>query len=730
MKKIKNIISTALSVLALGSTFASCTPEEDNHVAKAVRGAQSVLEFAADSPQGQVITVVSDAQWHVTAPDWITVDPATGSGTTEVTVIAADNTDSQGQLAPRKDTLIFSGNTKASRYIVIVKQEGDAYRGAEEVTVSQFAALKDESAAIINDATVAALTSAGFVITDGTTNVYVTAGNGEVAVGDVVSINAVKGSTNRMPVVSRLDKLTRKSSGAFTCPEPINLDETIAAYAAQAIEYVSATGTVDGGSLKYEVDGKNFEIKQFDAPEGMSMKDIDGHRVEIRGYTCGFMGEGVIALLTTELKDEGVAQVIYFSDDFEWLDAYTTATGAGDAVGSNDPSTTAPNIYSTADLEPLWGEFTTKGYDFINAKDGEAAFSRIADLNYKVVYLQKNYLKFGKTSYNAGIVLPSLKAIPASDDILIEFDWAWQVTGGMAPDIMTLSVESTNGTFAESGSNISAELESAQPKETPSAIEWQHVSIVLSGADASTVLTIRPTNVDTRVSNAARKQNRWYLDNIKITPANGGVTPPSHQTFFQDDFSWTEAIAAAAREAGTAVGKTVEGQGSDAPNIWNIAALAEAFEPVFTAKGYSDPNKDEKLIYLQDGYLKFSRTGGHNTALQLEVSALPDTPTDVLISFDYCMMVQGDGTIDAGPMGVYLIGDGEFENGTRLSDGLTSAQTTGQFRWNKSGDIKAKGVTNKTKFVFIMERALENGEFKWNVSGAGRFFIDNIVIRN
>ncbi|MCQ2146231.1 MAG: hypothetical protein MJZ16_01805 [Bacteroidales bacterium] len=100
----------------------------------------------------------------------------------------------------------------------------------------------------------------------------------------------------------------------------------------------------------------------------------------------------------------------------------------------------------------------------------------------------------------------------------VEFDWCWQVTGAFNPDIMTLQVEAKNGgTFETSKSNVSDEIESAQITEAEkSKIEWQHAKIVLKGATASTVLTIRPTNSNSKVSNPDRDQNRWYLDNIVI----------------------------------------------------------------------------------------------------------------------------------------------------------------------------------------------------------------------
>jgi hypothetical protein len=36
------------------------------------------------------------------------------------------------------------------------------------------------------------------------------------------------------------------------------------------------------------------------------------------------------------------------------------------------------------------------------------------------------------------------------------------------------------------------------------------------GATPSTRITIRPTNTDPGVSNSARNQNRWYLDNLRV----------------------------------------------------------------------------------------------------------------------------------------------------------------------------------------------------------------------
>lgn len=280
----------------------------------------------------------------------------------------------------------------------------------------------------------------------------------------------------------------------------------------------------------------------------------------------------------------------------------------------------------------------------------------------------------------------------------------------------------------------SKEVALLNQKSTKEYAQYNYHSVVLEGycvglKDGSPALVIVDVKKDNGVDESV----------IPVTPV------PGAQVFY-DDFSWLDPIVDEYRKSKgeDKVGDTVgsANKSADAPNIWNTAILKEVFAPAFAAKGYTDLNIGESLCYLQPGYLKFSRTGGHNTALQLKVPTLPSSPTDVDIKFEYCMMVQADGTVDAGPVGVLLLGDGQFANGSALSPGNTSKQNKDQFLWNETAVMKAKGVTSRTKFVFLMHRVVtdENGElvideatgepkFNWAVSGAGRFFIDNIDIK-
>ena len=137
--------------------------------------------------------------------------------------------------------------------------------------------------------------------------------------------------------------------------------------------------------------------------------------------------------------------------------------------------------------------------------------------NKQTLYLMHNYLKFGKTSYNSGIILPALSGISGTADVDLTFDWCWCMTAASKPDVMTLTVTVTGGgRLADTGTEVSGNIESAQPTEgDQTKLEWQHATVRILGATPSTRITIRPTNTDPTIT-STRKQNRWYLDNIRV----------------------------------------------------------------------------------------------------------------------------------------------------------------------------------------------------------------------
>ena len=145
--KLKNYITA--SALVLATLLCGSCDDDEQTVAKAVLASASALNFEAENASQQIITVYSDAQWVMDElPEWISVTPVTGQGTTEVTVSVTDNLREGTVDNPREATIVFRGNTLASRAEVTVSQDGDKYRDCQEYTVDQLPALADETRAL------------------------------------------------------------------------------------------------------------------------------------------------------------------------------------------------------------------------------------------------------------------------------------------------------------------------------------------------------------------------------------------------------------------------------------------------------------------------------------------------------------------------------------------------------------------------------------------------------
>ena len=742
MNAFSKILKVSAIAAACSLLFASCNKEPVENVAKAVLGDQSVMTFAAKNPAPQTVTVVSDGPWQSKTPDWITVDPATGDGVVTVTVTARENVDGGGMLEPRKDTIFFAGKTKASRLMIMVSQEGDAYRNAEHLTLNKVAALTDGKAFVLDEATVAAVTSAGYVLNSGATNVYAKDAS-EVKVGDKVTVKGIKGSINNVPAITTVDELTVKSSGTFEYPEARNLNDEIATYKGEAIDYIAVNGVVSGGNLLVTVNDVDYSVKQVDCPANLSISSLAGHKVSLKGYSCGLLGANLFGIITTECKDNGVDQLIYFEDDFEWMEPWTSAAGAGDDVSANSVNTdTAPNVFANAEaLATFIEEFQNRGYGYIWGWKGQDWSSETPDNgNKRTLYLQRNYLKFGKTSYSSGIILPALSSISGTDDIDVTFDWCWCMTGASKPDLTSLAlVVSGGGVFDATGSEISEEITSTQPTEGDlTKLEWQHATVRIKGATPATRITIRPYNNDPDITNSARHQNRWYLDNIKVLPAEGGsggggggLKPGT--MVFEDDFEWIDPWATAA-SAGDAV--ATNNPSATAPNVFSSAAC-EGFMAALTERGYvyfwakkgdtewhdSLGDDNPKVLYLQKNYLKFGKSDV-SAGLKLPALSALSEKANVELSFDWCWQVTGGFKPDLMTVAIKVDGDGSSS-----MDEVASAQSTvdgeSKIEWQHAS-VTISGASAST--VISLSPANPDPYISNPERGQNRWYLDNIKI--
>ncbi len=509
MRFIKYICAASLLAAAACALW-SCSDEDDRRLSDAVLASAASLTFEAQDGAGKIITVYADADWVTEIPDWVTVSPAQGTGVTDVTITVDANLRDGAVDTPRKATLVFKGRTLASRAEVLIAQNGDKYRDVKECAVGELPALADETVVSVPAAVVVAVTTKGFVVSDErmTDNVFV-ADAAKVAVGDKVSIKGTKSSdAQKLPTVTDCDQVKVLSSGgAVAYPTPDDLSAAIDSYTSDRRGYVAVTGFYDGSTVAVAETSK-YSVSVVDAPAALGLAALAGHNVTVTGYYAG-LAEPVHRIMATAVEDEGAVEMIYFSDDFEWMDAWSVASNAGRTVETDDLKAECPRVTTNAALKaPFLTDLEENhGYKLIygnNDKKGPNTPDGI--------YLQRNYFKFGKTGYQAGIVLPPIDGIPAGERLILSFDWCPMRQGadkGDAIDPVNLIVVVANG-----GQETTFEVPEAG-WEAGHKLEWIRAEVALGDilVDKDTKITVKQTQW------AVSTAHRWFFDNVKIIKA-------------------------------------------------------------------------------------------------------------------------------------------------------------------------------------------------------------------
>ena len=506
MKLVKQITAAILAAVALCG-FWSCDKEDGDGLSKAVLASATTLTFEAQDASQKIITVYSDANWVSEVPEWVTISPTQGSaGTTDVTVSVTDNMRGGAEDNPRKATLVFKGSTLASRAEVVISQNGDKYRDVKEYTPGQVAELADESVVSIPSALVVALGPDGFMVSDAANsgNVYIMSTE-TVAIGDKVSILGTKGSDTQSLAIVECDKVEVVSTGGtVTYPAAENITSQIDSYNPGSRKYVSVKGILVGSNIT--VEGAQYSVTITNATAHSTLSALNGHYVTAEGYFGG-VAAPVVRLTLAKIKDDGVAKVIYFSEDFERLEPWsiigTADDGpAGKTVETDDLKASAPALYET---------FAT-----VNGV-AVSAFDAIESLGYKFIYdkedhtriyLQQNYIKFGKTGNHAGIILPAMDNIPAGTKLKLSFDWCPMRQGSGKIDPVNLIV------IISEGENEVTRYEVPECGwENGHVLEWIRAEVEIIGVDITPETRITITQTQWEVSTA----NRWFLDNIELT---------------------------------------------------------------------------------------------------------------------------------------------------------------------------------------------------------------------
>ena len=313
MRFFKNLYISALAVVAGAAALTSCQPEE-SPLSRAILTSVSGMQFAAQNAEPQTITVYADADWTVEAPEWVTVDKTSGSRTMDVTISVADNMRDGAIDNPKKDTIIFRGYNLLAHAYVIVNQAGDKFRDVPAIKVSDVLGMKDETVVIFDDVQVVAAATNGFVVSDGTADVFVVS-EAEVAVGDKVDIWGSKGTANGLAAVTECDKAEVTGNAAVVYPTATDITSSLDAYAPTKMEFVEVTGALDGANVSVEGATKVGTI--FNPTSAFDLAAVNGHNITVRGYSAGATAS-LVNIIPVEIVDLGVNEIIS-SGFHQWL---------------------------------------------------------------------------------------------------------------------------------------------------------------------------------------------------------------------------------------------------------------------------------------------------------------------------------------------------------------------------------------------------------------------------
>ncbi len=509
MKKLNIYIFALLGIL--GCTLAACD-DDDVTVAKAVLASAPSLTFEGVSAQPQSILVYADADWYSEAPDYVTISPATGhGGTTEVTITMADNLRDGALDNPRQIDVLFRGTTKKSIATVTLFQLGDTYRGVADYSVFEVAMAPDKTAMVMPGMTVEEVLSNGFVASDATGSIYVMGKLENVAKGAQGTVKGIKSSDDAGYAYVQGELFEANGTTEVAPGEPEDITSNFGSYSSDEIKYITVVGHVEGSNILVEGQSGNMII--LDAVEGVNVSEYANHMVKLTGYYAG-KTKDTHRVFATAIEDMGMYQVVYWSEDFEWLEPWTSQKPAGQTVETNNPDATAQQLSTNKVLidgkdVTTYEALLAQGYEF----PVTCHSSRSPRQPQAQIYLQRNYLKFGLTGFYSGITLKPIETVPAGGHVIMAFDWCSQRQGTGVWDGTKLVVVVKNG-------DNEVQFEVPEHKYVKGgAYYWTNARIDLGTIkiDKNTKITIR--NCDEQWPGDSNGALRWFLDNIKIIAA-------------------------------------------------------------------------------------------------------------------------------------------------------------------------------------------------------------------
>ena len=500
--------SFILAVAAALMPLAGCE-EESISESKAILVGESEINLPA-AATSRTLTVYADGTWQADVTDiWLSVTPTSGQGTMDITITAEENFAEEA----REASLIIKGASTLEDVTVPVRQKMDRFRDVTAQTVTEALALKEGDLAKLSECQVVAQGKSGFVVSDGTSCIYVVGTDNTLSLGCRLTLTGDVVQLNGIGVID-LEDAFPVSEGTVEYPDAKDITgET--AYAPGKVEYVTVTAVYATGD-KLSIDGKQV-ASIYESTEDYS--EIAGHNTIFTGYYLGEGRNGHV-ILALSYEDLGKAEIsgkeLPFKDDFSWLAPFIEEANAKlpaknritDCVSLVTPATDGcANIYSTLVNNGILvlDELRARGYTDLNPSS-------------KTIYLQDQYFKFGATGKVSGLTLPNFK-IDGSMDLFLSFKWCSHMPKSTNPDATQLVVEIAEGPGAiETAAGQAQTSDLINHSQKQGEMFWNEAMVKVIGATAETRLSIHPYGEIT-----SSTIFRYYLDDIQVVSAEGMI---------------------------------------------------------------------------------------------------------------------------------------------------------------------------------------------------------------
>ena len=267
---------------------------------------KDVYEVRAEATSA-TINITANAAWTLTPPatGGVTLSASSGSANAAVTASFAANTSAQEVVYE----LVLACQAASVNKTITIKQGAAGASTGDTVTEAVAKQTTDGADVSIDNAIVAALTTKGFVITDGTTNCYVYQNAApSVKLGDKVALSGKMKTYYKLPEVTNPANIEVLTSGNdIPRTSLVDVTESVDSYDATAAEYISFTGNLlkDGNYYNIKKTGATVYVSaSYPSADITSQLDaLNNQDVIITGYyNTKNTSKGYLGLIVTEVK--------------------------------------------------------------------------------------------------------------------------------------------------------------------------------------------------------------------------------------------------------------------------------------------------------------------------------------------------------------------------------------------------------------------------------------------